>query len=82
MIVISDKPMLVSHCLWGHTYTPTSWLFAISKHPFTCASFIKTSFHLCLIQENISSHIWSSKTSFDIINFPKKLEVFTSVNHL
>jgi hypothetical protein len=38
-----DKPnqgsVLVSHCLWGHIYTPSSQtlhMFAISKHLFTC----------------------------------------------
>ena len=44
-------------------------MFAIAKHPFTCVCFSKTSFHLCLLQQNILSLVCPrEKTSL----FPKK----------
>jgi hypothetical protein len=72
-------------------------VFAVSKHLFTCVYFRnlssvcsrKTSFHLCLPQENILSRgtlarhpfspVCPSKTFFDIINFSTKLEISISL---
>lgn len=44
------------------------------KHPLTSACFRKTVFHVV----SVLSPMYPRKTSFDITNFPKKLEVSTS----
>jgi hypothetical protein len=64
------------------SYTPSSLVLSAG-----CC--IQESFHLCLLQENIVSHVCFSKTSFhlcvpgktsfDINDFPKKLDVSTSL---
>jgi hypothetical protein len=41
----------------------------------------KTSFHLCLLQQNIVSHVCPSKTSLDITDFPKKSQVSASLHN-
>jgi hypothetical protein len=45
------------HYLWVHIYPPSSWVLS-----HVC--YVKTSFHLCLLQEIILSCVCSSKTSF------------------
>ena len=62
------KPML-SACL---PLSVGSYLYSFIKRPFTCL------LNLCLLQENSLLPVCPSKTSFDTINFPKKLEVSTS----
>lgn len=80
--------VLGSHCLWV--------MFTLLHHRYFHVCYVQTSFHLCLLQENILSDVCFrktsfclSKTSFDITNFPKTLEVstlllstkFTGLNH-
>jgi hypothetical protein len=79
--VEQTKPMLVSHTLWADIYTPSSSIL-------TRVYCIKTSFPLCLHQENTPScvcfkqdnlsPVCPSKIPFDRIGFPKKQEVSTS----
>ena len=61
--VEQTKPMLSAHLplwkLWGHIYTPSSWV--LSR-----VYYIKTSFHLCLLQENILSCVCFSKIPFHL----------------
>ena len=55
----SQCSVLTSHYLWGHIYTPSSGVFS-------CICYIKTSSHLCLLQENSLSRVCFSKTSFHL----------------
>jgi hypothetical protein len=68
--------VLSSHCLCHHMYTPSSQVLS-------GVSYIKTFFHLCLLQEKslsrvcILSPVCSGKTLVYKTNLPKKLEVST-----
>ena len=72
----------------GPTVCGVIFIFLLNiVYLFSYVCYSKTSFHLCLLQENSLSHVYSSKTSFlpvflnktfDMTNFPKKLEVSTS----
>jgi hypothetical protein len=78
------KPMLSAHL----PLSVGSYLYSI-KHPFTCLLYqnilspgSSSGKHssLCLFLQDILSHVCPSKTSFDITDFPKKLEVSTSIS--
>ena len=68
--------VLISHSVWSFLYSfiTDPFMFAISKQPFPCVCFRKTFFHVfayhltCVPQQN-----------FTWYNFPKKLEVSTSL---
>ena len=80
-----SKPMLSVH-------PPVSvglYLYYFIKHPFACLLYTNILspvttpakhpfFHLCLLQENILSPLCPRKTSFDITDFSKKLEISIS----
>ena len=57
-LMLSARP----HCLWNHI--PLS---RVLLHVY----FIKTSFHLCLLQENILPRVCFSKTSFHLCALAK-----------
>ena len=65
MHIISNEqanqcPGLNPQCLWRHIYTPSSQVLP-------CFCYIKTSFHLYVLRENIPSPaVCSSKTSFHL----------------
>jgi hypothetical protein len=57
--------MLVSHCLWGHIYTPSSSVLYLMYLLY------QNIFHLCLLQENSLLAVCPSKIAFDVTNFLK-----------
>ena len=60
----AKQTKLISHYLWGHIYTPSLQVLSRVCH-------IKTSFYLCLLQENTLSRVCSSKTYFHCVCFRK-----------
>jgi hypothetical protein len=74
-------PLSVGSYLYSLLHQATFHMFAISKHPVTCVLFRKTAFHVFCFSKT-SFHLCPNKTTLDITNFPKKLEVSTSDGHL
>ena len=56
-------------------------VFAVAKHPLTCVCSVKTFFHMSASAKHPFTCV-PSKTSFDITDFPKKLDVSTSQFHI
>jgi hypothetical protein len=66
-----------------HNVSWTNTCVPLAKNRLVCilshACFSKTSFHLCLLQENTPSCVCPSKIPSDTTDFPKNPEVSTSV---
>jgi hypothetical protein len=66
----ADQYMSVKCSILHHV---TFHMLALSKHPFTCVCFSKTSFHLCPIQKNTPLLVCPNKTHSS--TFQRTLEI-------